>query len=160
MLKGGYILLLSLDAPVEVLYGKRSCHLKPGLYVYIGSAMNGLHRRIARHCKKRKKVFWHIDKLTCFSKVRVLGALVMITNEQNIETQLARLALKYFTPVCPGFGCSDTSDITHLFRVTRGANLLDLCRDLKMYYLPCNKAYSRGDVEPCSEEIVRLFIQI
>lgn len=151
--------MFTLNIPIEVTYGKSHCYLEPGLYAYIGSAMNGVYGRVARHCRKRKRVFWHIDRLTQLQETRVLGALVLITNERNVETFLTHLALKYFIPVCPGFGCSDTSDITHLFNIARSADLLNLCRDLKMYYLPCDKAYSRGDAEPCSEGIARLFTQ-
>jgi len=34
-----------------------------GWYVYSGSARNGLHQRVGRHLRRRKRNRWHIDYL-------------------------------------------------------------------------------------------------
>lgn len=39
----------------------KQTEFEPGTYLYIGSARNGLSGRIARHLRKEKKIFWHID---------------------------------------------------------------------------------------------------
>ncbi len=38
--------------------------MEKGLYLYVGSAKKGLEQRLARHMKKRKNRFWHIDYIT------------------------------------------------------------------------------------------------
>jgi len=38
--------------------------MEKGLYLYVGSAKRGLKQRLARHMKKRKNRFWHIDYIT------------------------------------------------------------------------------------------------
>ena len=35
-----------------------------GLYLYVGSAKKGLEKRLARHVKKQKNRFWHVDYIT------------------------------------------------------------------------------------------------
>ena len=62
--KGSYILFFKTEEKKFITIGKLGkITIKPGIYVYIGSAFGpgGLRARIGRHLKKSKKVRWHID---------------------------------------------------------------------------------------------------
>ena len=63
-MKGSYILLFLLPNSKEISIGKLGRLLfKKGVYLYVGSAMNGLEQRIQRHLRTEKKIHWHIDYL-------------------------------------------------------------------------------------------------
>ncbi len=63
-MKGTYLLLIKLPSDVNIQVGKRGLiHFSSGWYVYVGSALRGIERRVARHCSHNKKMHWHIDYL-------------------------------------------------------------------------------------------------
>ncbi|NOQ37998.1 DUF123 domain-containing protein, partial [archaeon] len=63
-MKGVYVLIVKVDKDIQEKIGAlgkiRFCR---GTYAYVGSAQNGLEKRIARHLSKKKSLFWHIDYL-------------------------------------------------------------------------------------------------
>jgi len=62
MVKGVYVLVVSVDKDVNVNIGALgSIGFEKGLYAYVGSAQNGLEKRIERHRRRAKRKFWHID---------------------------------------------------------------------------------------------------
>lgn len=63
---GAYLLLITLDAPLEFALRGRAAALPAGTYAYAGSARGpgGIAARVARHMRKEKKPHWHIDALT------------------------------------------------------------------------------------------------
>ena len=68
--KGAYILALRLGETVNVELPKIvACQLRPGWYIYAGSAQGsgGIRARVRRHFQDRKKMHWHIDLLTANS---------------------------------------------------------------------------------------------
>ncbi|MDZ4245940.1 MAG: DUF123 domain-containing protein, partial [Dehalococcoidia bacterium] len=61
---GIYIVLAELTKPLDLqVRSGRIFYLEQGFYAYVGSALSGLDKRIGRHLKTRKKLFWHIDYL-------------------------------------------------------------------------------------------------
>ena len=59
---GGYQLHLHLPKTARLKVGKLGVFLFPaGQYIYTGSALNGLGRRLARHKRRHKTLHWHID---------------------------------------------------------------------------------------------------
>lgn len=82
-----------------------------GFYAYVGSAMNGLEQRIARHLRKEKKIFWHIDYL--LDKGRIVE-VIRIESDRKQECGIAKRFAERFEPV-PKFGCSDCDCTSHLF---------------------------------------------
>ena len=61
-LKGSYLIIIKLEDNKKLKVGKfGKIDFKKGYYVYVGSAMNGLEKRIQRHLQTRKKTHWHID---------------------------------------------------------------------------------------------------
>ena len=106
------MLLLYLPANRRISIGRRGSRIfEKGIYFYVGSGGRTPLRRIARHIRKRKRKFWHIDFLTVNS--RVIGAFMLESNI-SLECTLARALRDKFKPV-PGFGASDCRCGSHLF---------------------------------------------
>jgi len=110
---GIYTLLLFLPKQVTLTIGKLGKQRFPlGYYTYTGSALgkgaSSLKHRIARHLRKEKRRFWHIDYLLADENVSVEAVIVAETNEnmecktnQHIKTIMgAKVQVK-------GFGASD-----------------------------------------------------
>jgi sugar fermentation stimulation protein A len=107
-----YVLLLHLPADSRIRIGRLGrLLLRRGLYFYVGSGGRSPFKRIARHIRKRKRKFWHIDFLAVRS--RVVGALVLEA-DVSLECAIAAALSKVFKPV-PGFGSSDCRCGSHLF---------------------------------------------
>jgi len=110
---GCYILILKLDEDTGIMTGGLGDILfRKGYYLYAGSAKRGLTKRMERHGRKRKKLFWHIDYLR--EKASFQKALAIRT-ESDIECGLAAGLKKVSRWSVPGFGCSDCSCGSHLF---------------------------------------------
>ena len=109
MNKGSYILILKLRKELKVRKPKELT-LKPGYYVYIGSAMNSLTGRIKRHLLKEKKIHWHIDQLTTQAKVIGVYAFVGV----KIEEKLSKFFETHLEGI-KGFGNSDLKTTANLF---------------------------------------------
>lgn len=111
--RGVYFLVLQVEKAIHIPVGRiGSPVLKPGWYVYVGSARANLHQRIARHLRRRKKIHWHIDHLTTASvKVKAFPIATMKALECPLAGDIASLA----ESLVPGFGCSDCSCHSHLF---------------------------------------------
>jgi sugar fermentation stimulation protein A len=77
----------------------------------VGSGGRSPLRRVARHIRRRKRKFWHIDYLSVRSTV--IGAFILESNV-SLECTLARALGGSFEPV-PGFGASDCKCGSHLF---------------------------------------------
>ncbi len=105
--KGAYVLALELSEPAELASKKLAgLVLKPGWYVYAGSAKGpgGLRARLKRHLQAEKKVHWHIDQLTiAASKLQALA--VQGGDECDLVAKL--LERPEIETAAPGFGSTD-----------------------------------------------------
>lgn len=109
--KGSYLLIIHLSSAKEIKIGKLGLiNFKPGHYIYTGSAMNSLEKRVKRHFSNDKKLWWHIDYLTV--KAEPLYALAI--PHKKVECSLASQLSTIFAPI-KGFGCSDCKCNSHLF---------------------------------------------
>ncbi len=122
--RGTYILVVSLGSGLEAEVGSLgTIRLPPGEYVYVGSAMGGLDQRVSRHLRKEKTMRWHIDRLT--SVADSVDAYVSYPDPVP-ECELAAMAEGCgMEPSAKGFGCSDCSCATHLFKAD-GASIARL----------------------------------
>ena len=59
-----YVLVIEKTGSSRVRMRHETICMEKGLYLYVGSAKRGLEHRLARHIKKRKRRFWHIDYIT------------------------------------------------------------------------------------------------
>ena len=82
-----------------------------GYYVYVGSAMNGLAARVARHRREQKRVHWHIDYLLAKAE---LIEVIEIPTSKRMECRFSQHISRYAESSIPGFGCSDCSCSSHL----------------------------------------------
>jgi endonuclease-3 len=109
---GTYTLLLHVKKEVTVTVGSLGKQTFPaGYYSYTGSALGkgaNLKNRIARHLRKEKRCFWHIDYILENENVSV-EAVVAAETSQKMECKLNQ---HIKTEMCAivqvkGFGASD-----------------------------------------------------
>jgi Uri superfamily endonuclease len=110
--KGSYILLLELPEPKTIMVGKQGeIKFENGYYAYVGSALNGLKARISRHLRAEKRLFWHIDYLTKYAKIR---DIFYNPTQKKDECKLAHLLASEFSAI-KNFGSGDCGCQSHLF---------------------------------------------
>jgi Uri superfamily endonuclease len=110
---GVYVLLLLVSEEVTLTVGKLGKQSFPrGYYTYTGSALGrgatSLKHRIARHLRKQKSRFWHIDYLLADENVSVEAVIAAETNKKmecNINSHIKGITGAE-VPV-KGFGASD-----------------------------------------------------
>lgn len=146
-MRGSYLLLLQNKYKCSVRVGKLGQIIfDPGIYVYVGSALNNIISRVNRHFKSDKKVFWHIDYITP-TPMDIIGAILLISDEK-LENILSALLEKYFLYI-PKFGSTDTKDVSHLYYIksySESATLLKiLCKIMpqvtSVYWYDGNNLY-------------------
>ena len=126
MSKGIYTLIIRFDKPQAITIGKLGRVSFPaGYYVYVGSALNGLESRIARHLKKEKALHWHIDYF--LQKTRV-EEIIYSPTEKNKECAIAFQLAQKLMPI-PHFGCSDCRCKSHLYFCKDRLNLRKIIRN-------------------------------
>jgi Uri superfamily endonuclease len=110
------VLIIQVDKKVDVNVGALGkLTFEKGLYAYVGSAQANLEQRIKRHLAKEKRLFWHIDYLLNDSVARIVKVLYKQADRIE-ECELAEVIGERGEPV-DGFGCSDCSCKSHLFRI-------------------------------------------
>lgn len=127
-MKGVYSILISVDSACRhrIRIGSLGmAMLTPGIYAYVGSALNSLKARIKRHALSSKRLRWHIDYLTTHRCAKVINAVYAVTDRRVVECMLSRyLAEQHHAPF-KGFGSSDCSCYSHLYLVNGLDDLLD-----------------------------------
>jgi Uri superfamily endonuclease len=121
--KGTYILLLELPNDEEIIIGKLGeIKFRKGFYAYVGSALNGLEKRIERHLRKRKKkMHWHIDY---FLKKATVKEVFYVESKTREECNIVQKLAKKFSGI-KKFGCSDCNCESHLFYSENFKSLLE-----------------------------------
>jgi sugar fermentation stimulation protein A len=114
--RGAYLLVVRLLRECRLNPGSPGeIPLSPGWYVYAGSGRRNLGARIARHHRKRKKLHWHIDFLLDRVNAGDITSLP-IRSRHDLECELAGEIAALADGSTRGFGCSDCSCSSHLFR--------------------------------------------
>jgi Uri superfamily endonuclease len=121
---GTYALVLRSHSKAIVqigLWGRIA--LKPGYYIYIGSAFGpgGVKARVLRHYRRIKSHHWHIDYLREF----VSPTIVWYSHEARRLDHKWAQALSEKSCISPikGFGCSDCKCYSHLFYTSNALSL-------------------------------------
>jgi endonuclease-3 len=109
---------LAIEAHGEIEVGRLGPQRFDGLYLYVGSALGpGGLKRIERHLAvaqgRNLARHWHIDYLLALGELKQI--FVMETTER-LECLLAQELSMRFDPAIIGFGSSDCSCKTHLFK--------------------------------------------
>ena len=111
---GTYCLVLRLDESRTIQVGKLGRGFFPaGYYVYVGSALRGLQKRLARHLSSQKKKHWHIDYLLeCARNIDTREVLSLEKRECSFSQKVRNISQGI--PM-KGFGSSDCRCNTHLY---------------------------------------------
>jgi Uri superfamily endonuclease len=116
-LKGIYVLTIQVSKTIDAEIGAvGKLTFSPGTYVYVGSAQNNLELRVARHKRKEKRLFWHVDYLLNNEAAEVTE-VYFVAGQKPRECQIATLIQQNGGEPIAGFGCSDCHCNSHLFRV-------------------------------------------
>ena len=111
--RGAYLLILRLPRRRLVEVGRLGrLPFARGYWIYVGSAMQNLDARIARHLRLTKQHRWHIDYLR---RVAAEARGVPIRSSARLECALAEALGAIMASGPRGFGCSDCHCPTHLF---------------------------------------------
>ena len=114
---GTYALILSSPEAGSVVIGRRGAlELRPGFYVYVGSARGpgGLRARVQRHLSSSPRRHWHIDYLKQHARVvEVWYSYGPDPREHEWANALADMRDAEIP--MPRFGSSDCHCLTHLF---------------------------------------------
>ncbi len=110
---GSYLLVMACDGSKEIEVGKLGrVILERGFYLYAGSGMNNLFKRIERHRSRQKAKRWHIDYLKEHVMVKTD---IPIVEPVSSECRLAGFLKRIGGAPVSGFGSSDCSCRSHLF---------------------------------------------
>lgn len=114
---GTYALILRNHKKRQIQIGRwRQIDMAPGFYLYIGSAFGpgGVRARVRRHFRRTKARHWHIDYLREY--LDPVGACYS-HDPTRLEHRWAQIlcGMSNMSPV-QGFGCSDCTCVSHLFR--------------------------------------------
>jgi Uri superfamily endonuclease len=111
---GTYCLVVQLGENKNIQIGKLgNLYFQQGTYIYVGSALKNMEKRLQRHMRKEKKLFWHIDYFLQFASII---DILRISSPEKLECKIAHLILNLpFSQPIPRFGCSDCSCLSHLF---------------------------------------------
>jgi Uri superfamily endonuclease len=114
-LKGIYVLIIKISQVINIQIGSSGMKNFPvGLYAYVGSAQNNLEKRVARHLRHEKRLFWHIDYLLNNEAAKVT-TVYYVTGQKAEECSIAGMMEANSAMPIAGFGCSDCRCVSHLF---------------------------------------------
>ena len=113
-MKGAYCLVLEVLNDSNINVGSLGTLSFPkGFYVYIGSALNNIEKRVMRHLRSDKKLHWHIDYLTTSPSVKIKKVYY---KESLLKEECSIAKIVKGTPIT-AFGCSDCKCESHLFKI-------------------------------------------
>ena len=123
-MKGIYILLIKISKNMQEKIGSLGrIKFDKGIYAYVGSAQNGIEKRITRHKSEDKKIFWHIDYLLSNKFAKVMK--VFYKESEKLEECKIASKLNETEFLIPNFGCSDCDCESHLFKIKNLDNILN-----------------------------------
>lgn len=112
--RGLYIMVLELKENQRIKAGKlRETEFKEGIYLYVGRAKCGLKKRLDRHLRKDKKLFWHIDYFLRKAEVMDVWKKLNSFDECRIVSQIRKFLKNSGIPQ-KKFGASDCRCPSHL----------------------------------------------
>ncbi|MCS7136237.1 MAG: GIY-YIG nuclease family protein [Nitrososphaerota archaeon] len=126
---GGYLLLIKLYRACNVTFGSAgTMFLKPGYYVYAGSAMGKTGWRLLRHVGPfRKRPHWHIDRLLNKRTARVV-AIGVLPSRRKTECALSHLVSSMAEYSLVGVGSTDCCCLSHLHYFKRKSDAVKAIR--------------------------------
>ena len=115
---GTYVLFIVVSQAISLEIGSLGeIKFAKGFYIYIGSALGpgGLAKRVQRHLRREKKLFWHIDYLLN-SSLTEITAVAWIVDQQKLECSISQEIdeLSDLVTTILHFGSSDCKCTGHL----------------------------------------------
>ena len=144
---GVYALALLVGETISFTTGSASFTIPPGLYVYVGSAGNGLVQRLCRHLEPKpgRKVRWHIDRLTESSAAKPLCTVYALDVYGKAYESCIASKLATTHPYVPGFGSTDDPHTpSHLIGPLDPGNPSKPLRDVLEAVRSCTRAKTYG----------------
>lgn len=131
-MKGVYVLAIIVSKDIEVRVGALGkIDFKEGRYAYVGSAQEGLETRVKRHLTGiKQRNFWHVDYLLDNDFVEVVTAFYKAA-DKSVECEIAEKLKKKGVPMA-GFGCSDCTCESHLFKIDDYDFLRDFMSEIQL----------------------------
>ena len=130
--RGTYLILYHLPRRKLVeIGGLGKVNFKQGYYLYVGSAMKSLTKRVERHRRVRKKPHWHVDY---FSGLADFHIALPVRSADDLECRLASAISSLSEWSVPGFGCSDCSCPSHLFGFSSDPMSMRKFHDILQYF--------------------------
>ncbi len=117
--KGAYLLYMTVSRLIKIKIGALgTIEFQKGNYIYVGSAMNNLNKRIDRHLApaSQKKIKWHIDYLLKHPAVSITKVYEFPSSTKK-ECALSRKVQSKSKGEIKGFGCSDCKCKSHLYNI-------------------------------------------
>ncbi|MGI9566692.1 MAG: GIY-YIG nuclease family protein [Nitrosopumilus sp.] len=120
-MKGIYALILNIrkDFTLNVGRNLKNISFKKGNYIYVGSALNSVEKRVQRHIRKEKKIHWHIDHLTT-SRHSSIEKILYLETESKLECNLSQNIAKLPNSIpIKKFGSTDCKSgcMSHLYHI-------------------------------------------
>lgn len=113
-----YLLTVRLPRAAIWQHGDAQTVLRPGWYVYAGSAMGGLAGRLGRHLRTSSVRHWHLDHL--LGAGRVVDVQTLPGRDPAAECRLATTVRSWHgAESVAGFGAGDCHCGSHLCRFAR-----------------------------------------
>jgi sugar fermentation stimulation protein A len=130
--RGSYLLILHLKRRSTIRIGRLGdVSFRKGFYIYVGSAMANLSKRMERHRRIRKQRHWHIDYLRSAAEFQ---AVLAIRSSARLECEIANAFSEIAEWAIPGFGSTDCSCKTHLFGMSKDPLLSENFHKLLQYF--------------------------
>lgn len=115
---GTYALLLRAEDEQAIEVGALGeMAVRPGVYVYVGSAFGpgGLRARVDRHVRGGGALHWHVDSLRAVTRLDAVWYTHDAERRECIWAEILR-SLPEATVPLDGFGASDCNCPSHLVR--------------------------------------------
>jgi sugar fermentation stimulation protein A len=130
--QGSYLLILYLKRRSNIRVGKLGMiFLRKGFYIYVGSAMANLSKRMERHRHIRKQHHWHIDDLRAVAEFH---SVLAIRSSVRLECEIAKAFSEIAEWTIPKFGSSDCFCETHVFGMSQDPLLSEDFHKLLQYF--------------------------
>jgi len=113
--KGSYCLIIYVEKDCKIKIGAKGfMNFPEGYYVYVGSALSNLTKRIERHLSSDKKKHWHMDYFSLNKNVDIKQVIYTFSTKK-IECEMSNHINKNTNKYIEDFGCSDCNCMSHLY---------------------------------------------
>ncbi len=143
---GMYVLFIDVSKDITLEIGSLGeIKFVKGFYIYIGSALSpgGLAKRVERHLRSEKKLFWHIDYLLN-SSLAEISAVAWIADQQKLECSISQEIDKLVDLVSSisHFGSSDCKCKGHL-KLIKGKSIRDFYKIILSVIVPFDFVFEK-----------------